>query len=151
LFAVNAIFSAVSTTFTNALFAIGRPKTVLNFMIFWTTATWILTYPLVVKFGYIGVGLASALVAVTSIGTIYFIKKEVPISVGKNIFGPFFVALIMFVVVRGLCNTLVSNILGLISVIIIGIFVYFVLSFGIFKRNLIEDAKIIISSLVFRR
>ena len=149
-FAVNSIFSAVSTTFTNSLFAINRPKIVLKFMVFWTVATWVLTYPLVVKFGYIGVGLASAIVAATSIAIIYFVKKEIPVSVGKNIFGPFAISALMFLLVKITVNVLVKDIFGLILTIIIGAIIYFALSFAVFKRHLTEDAIIIIRSLFSR-
>ncbi|MDO8487438.1 MAG: oligosaccharide flippase family protein [Candidatus Curtissbacteria bacterium] len=148
LFGVNAIFSAVSTTFTNALFATGRPKIVLKFMVFWTTSTWLLTYPLVSKFGYVGVGIASAIVAVTSIATVYFVKKEIPISVGKSIIGPLAISITMFLVVKSLQNVLVPNLLGLIITIISGVVVYIILSFAVFRRHLFEDAMIIIKSLL---
>jgi len=150
LFAVNSIFSAISTTITNTLFAIGRPKIVLNFMIFWTAATWILTYPLVVNFGYVGVGIASAIVAVTSSATIYFLKKKVSVSIGKNILGPLTVSIIMFILVRAIQNILVKDIFGLILTIIIGVIIYFAVSFTIFKKHLIEDAKVIVKSLILK-
>ena len=50
-------------------------------LVFWTSATWLLTYPLVLKYGYIGVGIASAIVASTSLLTVYFVKKEIPVTV----------------------------------------------------------------------
>lgn len=151
LFAINAIFSAVSTTFTNTLFAIGRPKIVLKLMIFWTSATWLLTFPLVIIYGYIGVAVASAIVAMTSITTIYFVKKEIKVAVSKNIFGPLFISVIMFSVVKYLASTYVSNIFTLITVIIAGGIIYLVLSLAIFRSHLVEDAKIIAKSLVFKR
>lgn len=147
LFVINSLFSAVSTTFTNALFATGRPKIVLNLMIFWTAATWILTIPLVIRFSFIGVGIASALVATTSLATIYFVKKEIPISVGKSIIGPLTISIIMFFLVRAVLNVLAPNLLGLIMSIITGAMLYLVLSFAIFRRHLVEDAMIIARAL----
>ena len=151
LFAVNAIFSAISTTFTNALFAIGRPKIVLNFMVFWTIATWALTYPLVLRFGYIGVGIASAAVAITSIATIYFIKKQLPVSVARNILGPLFISVVMFLVVRALSTNFAASVASLILVIIIGAIIYFTVSFAIFRRHLIEDSMTIINAIIFKK
>lgn len=147
LFAINSIFSAISTTFTNALFAIGKPKIVLNFMIFWTTATWLLTYPLVLKFGYFGVGLASAIVATSSIAIAYFVKKEIPISIAKSIFGPLLISAVMFICLKSLLTILPLKISSLILVIFAGAIIYFVLSFAIFKKHLIEDSKIILRSI----
>lgn len=147
LFGINSIFSAVSTTFTNALFATGRPKIVLNFMIFWTSATWILTYPLVTRFGYVGVGIASAIVATTSIATIYFVKKEISISVGKSIIGPLLISAVMFLVVKSLQNVLPSTFPSLLATIVVGAATYIVISFSVFRKRLVEDAMIIVRSL----
>lgn len=150
-FAINALFSAISTTFTNTLFALGKPKIILKFMIFWTTATWALTLPLIVIYGFVGVGIASAIVASTSIAIIYFVKKEVKVSVGKNIFGPLIISIIMFIIVKYLALTYVSSILSLILIISIGALIYMVLSLSIFKKHLVEDAKIIMRSLIYKR
>ena len=151
LFAVNVIFSAISTTFTNALFAIGKPKIVLNLMVFWTTATWTLTYPLVLIFGYVGVGIASAIVATTSIATIYFIKRNVSVSVSKSIFGPLIISAIMFVIVREILTIFANNFLGLVVTIIFGAIIYFVLSLAIFKNRLTEDGMTILRSIFVKK
>lgn len=150
-FAINAIFSAISTTFTNALFASGRPKIVLRFMVFWTIATWALTYPLVLKYQYLGVGIASAIVAATSLGTIYFVKKEIPVSVGKSIFGPLIISVLMFFSVKAISGFLASNIAGLILTIIAGVIIYFTTSIAIFRKHLMEDAMLIIRSIISRK
>lgn len=151
LFGINALFSAVSTTFTNALFATGRPKIVLNFMIFWTGATWILTFPLVLKFGYIGVGIASALVAITSITTIYFVKKQIPVAVSKSIVGPLLISIIMYLTIILLQNIFPNSLSDLILTILIGGLVYIFASFALFRKRLVEDAMIIINSIVSRK
>lgn len=151
LFGINAIFSAISTTFTNALFATGRPKIVLKFMVFWTGATWLLTYPLVVKFGYVGVGMASALVASTSLATIYFVKKEIPISVGKNVLGPLAMSILMFFTMKFLSQFMTHNFPGLILTMMVGAIVYLSASFAIFRKTLITDALVIINSIVNRK
>ena len=148
LFAVNSIFSSISTTFTNALFATGRSKIVLNLMLFWTASTWILTIPLVLNFGFVGVGIASAIVASTSLITIYIVKKEIPISVGRSIFGPLLTSIVMFLLIRTIQQNFVQGIPSLILIILFGAIVYFVLSLAIFKKHLVEDAKMIIGSLL---
>jgi len=150
LFVINSLFSAISTTFTNALFATGRPKIVLNFMIFWTAATWALTIPLVIKFGYIGVGIASAVVAATSLATIYFVKKEMQVSVSRSIFGPLLISIIMFFVVRSILSFVPQNLFGLIFAIIFGAIIYLTVSFTILKKHLTEDIIIIIKALLNR-
>ncbi len=151
LFAINAIFSAISTTFTNALFAIGRPNIVLKFMVFWTAITWLITYPLVLKFGFIGVGIGSAIVATTSLATIYFVKKEIPISVGKSIIGPLLISILMFLTIRAMYTVIPNTFSNLFLTIIAGAIIYFTASFAIFRRHLIEDAMVIIRSIVTRK
>jgi len=150
-FAVNAIFSAVSTTFTNTLFAIGKPKIVLKFMIFWTSATWMLTVPLVIFFGFIGVAIASAIVAISSSAIIYFVKKEVQVTVAKNIFGPLVISIIMFFLVKSVSDNYVTGIFTMILTVLFGGSIYLIMSFAIFKKALIEDAKIILRSLIFKK
>ncbi|HSX18658.1 MAG TPA: oligosaccharide flippase family protein [Candidatus Saccharimonadales bacterium] len=151
LFAINAVFSAVSTTCTNALFATGRPKIVLKFMVFWTSATWILTYPLITRFGYIGVGISSAIVASTSIAMIYFVKKEIPIKVGKNILGPLFISMVMFFAMRFLLQIMNNNFPSLILTVIIGASIYLISSFAIFRKSLINDSMVIVNSIISRK
>lgn len=148
LFLVSSLFSAISTTLTNTLFAIGRPKTVLNLMTFWTVATWVLTYPAIVKFGFLGVGLAALIVAVTSLSTIYFVKREIPVSVGKSIFGPLLVSGVMFFLVSELVNFVPKNIPGLILTIIAGVIIYLALSLAIFRKHLTEDALTILRAIL---
>jgi O-antigen/teichoic acid export membrane protein len=151
LFSANAIFSAISTTFTIALFAIGKPKIVLIFMVFWTGATWGLTIPLVLRLGYIGVGVSSALVAASSILTVYFVKKQIPISVSKNILGPLFISILMYFSIRLLQTVMQNNVPSLILTIIVGAIIYFTVSFILFKKQLVDDAMTIIKSLLFKK
>lgn len=151
LFAINTVFSSISTTFTNALFATGRPKIVLYFMVFWTIITWALTYPLVVKMGYIGVGIASALVSVTSLATIYFVKREIPVKISKSIIGPLLVSTLMFLCIKAVQNVFSGGISDLILTILIGSVIYLSASFAIFRRRLVEDAMIIINTMIFKK
>lgn len=151
LFAINSIFSAVSTTFTNALFATGRQKIVLKLMIFWTSATWVLTYPLVISLGFIGVAIASAIVSISSLITIYFVKKRIPVSVGKSILGPLFLSILMFIIVRAVGDEIAESLLGLIFTILTGVIMYAITSFALFKKHLVEDASVILSSLLLKK
>lgn len=88
LFAVNALWSSLSTTLTNTLNATGRIKTSLKLMIMWTTLTWGLTPFLIFKLGFNGVALASALTATTSIIAIFIVRRIVNIKVLPNITAP---------------------------------------------------------------
>src|SRR3989344_2086091 len=147
-FGINAMFAAINTTLTNTLFALGKPKIVLNLMVAWTILIWILTFSLVTLFGFIGVGVASAIVAASTSITIYFAKKEIPITIGKNIFIPLFISAIMFLVVKGALNVLPPNIFGLVLAIATGIIVYVLISLGILGKNLTDQIKIFLKVLV---
>ena len=147
-FGINAMFAAVNTTLTNTLFAIGKPKIILNLMVVWTVLIWVLTFILVKIYGFVGVGVASAIVAASTSVTIYFVKKEIPVSIGRNIFMPLFISIIMFFTVKTTLNILPLNIFGLIFAIVIGVIVYFLMSLGFMGKNLTDQIKIIFTVLV---
>jgi len=147
-FGINAMFAAVNTTLTNTLFALGKPKIVLNLMAIWAILIWVLTFILVKIYGFVGVGVASAIVAASTSVTIYFVKKEIPVSIGKNVFMPLFISIIMFFTVRATLNVLPLNIFGLIFAIVIGVIVYFLMSLGILGKNLSDQIKIILKVLI---
>ncbi len=117
-------------------------------MMFWTSATWLLTYPLVIKFGYLGVGIASAIVASTSLLTIYFVKKEIPVTVAKNIIGPLFISVIMFASMRFLLQITAESFPSLILTIFVAITIYTISALAIFRKNLISDSLVIVNSIV---
>src|SRR3989344_3191236 len=146
-FAINAIFASVNTTLTNTLFALGKSKIVLNLMIVWTALTWVLTYLLVKQIGFVGVGVASALVAMSTSVVVFYVKKHIPISVGRNIFGPFVMSLLMFAVVKGLGQILPLNVFGLLMMIIFGVLTYFILSTKMLKNNIFEEVKIVLKAI----
>ena len=94
-FIVNVLWSSLSTPLTNAINAIGKIKITLKLMMMWTSLTWILTIPLVIKYGFIGVSIAAALVSCTSIVTIIIAKKLIGISVIANVGWQFVASCIM--------------------------------------------------------
>ena len=106
------MWASISTTITNAFAAIGKIKLNLKLMVMWTALTWILTPILVLKFGYNGAALASALVATSSFVPIIILKKLLPIDIGGNITLNVTSALIMGAVAWVLVRP-VSNLPGL--------------------------------------
>ena len=95
LFSVNAMWSSVSTTITNAFAAMGKIKINLKLMLMWTVLTWILTPLLMSKYGYNGVAAASALVAFTSIIPMIIIRRLLPVKLAENILPQLISALVM--------------------------------------------------------
>ncbi len=76
LFVLASILAGFSTPLTNALNAVGKIKTTLSLMVFWTIATWILTITMVHFFGYNGVAM-SLLILTSTLGVVVFITKRI--------------------------------------------------------------------------
>ncbi len=146
-FAVNAALSSVSTPLTNALNAIGKIKTTLYLMVFWTAATWGLT-PLFIKiFGFNGVSMASALIACSVVIVIFLVRKHIQFDVLKATGYPVLSAIIMGMVVYFLSPILVKNILSLILMILIGAMVYFSCIFMFARKEVLSDVELIKTNL----
>jgi len=123
-FGVNAIFASLSTTLTNTLNATGHIKTSLRLMMIWTVLTWVLTPLLIFRIGFNGVALASAMVATTSVITIYLVKRIVPIDVLPNITAPIVATGIMGAFIYALSPITATSPLRLVIVIISAAILY---------------------------
>ena len=142
-FALNALFSSISTPLTNALNAIGKIKTTLYLMIFWTVATWILTPIFIFIFGFNGVSMASALIAVSVILVVYIVRRHVDFDVVQSVKQPVVSSLIMGLIIYFLSKNVIFNIFSLIAVIIFGAILYFGIAFLIGKRQILSDIALI--------
>jgi O-antigen/teichoic acid export membrane protein len=80
LFSLSIGWGAISTPLTNTLNAIGHINTTLKLMVIWTVLTWVVTPIAVWYFGFNGVAIASFLISFTSVLSIYYVKKVVPID-----------------------------------------------------------------------
>ena len=150
LYGINALFASVNTTLTNIIFALGKPKIVLKLMVFWTALTWVLTYLLLTRYGYVGVAIASALVAASTSVIVFYVKKEVNVAVINSIKVPAAAALLMLVVLKLAGNYLPNNLPNLIVLIILGIIVYMAVSLVFLKEQLFKDVRTLTQSL-FKR
>jgi O-antigen/teichoic acid export membrane protein len=150
LYGINALFASVNTTLTNIIFALGKPKIILKLMVFWTILTWFLTYVLLIKYGYIGVAIASMIVAASTSVIIYYVKKEVNTSIIKSIYVPVLSSLGMFIVLIIANKYLPGNVLSLFLIIIIGVVTYLSVAFLFLKQKLFADIDILYKSL-FKR
>ena len=84
-FALNTVFSSISTPLTNFLNAIGKVKITLYFMIFWTALTWVLTPISIVAFGFNGFAAASFVISISSILVYLIAKRYVAFSFTKPV------------------------------------------------------------------
>lgn len=98
LFALSIAWAAISTPLVNTLNAIGKIDITLKLMVMWTTLTWILTPLLVWKFGFNGVSLASFIISFTSVLSIYYVRKIIPIHVFESIWRQLVAVTLMVIV-----------------------------------------------------
>lgn len=85
LFSVTVFWANLSSPFTNFLNAIGKVKTTLKLMLMWTVLEWLITPAMTLKFGFVGVGMSSALISISSIIPILIIKRMFKVEIIKNI------------------------------------------------------------------
>lgn len=83
-----AAISALSNILINALDATGGVKTTLGLMGMWIVLTWFSTLALVAKFGFTGISIASFLVSLTIVLTIYLTKRVIKFSFVGSVYKP---------------------------------------------------------------
>lgn len=124
-FCLNAIISSLSGILINILDANGKVKITLGLMMLWTTLTWILTPIFIIWYGYNGVAIASFIVTLSIVVTIYLVKRVVPFHFLRSIYKPLLGSLTMSVIVFFLNSLFVRDLPSLIIVAILGGGVYF--------------------------
>jgi PST family polysaccharide transporter len=143
LFSVSTFWAAISTTFTNALFAIGKSRVVLNFMILWTVLTWTLTPILTNIYGILGIGIASAIISFTSIGVIIVMKQHVKVNILHSVGPQILAAAVMGFVTRFFAVQYVSGIPTLILAVIVGGLVYAIMLYLLTGKRFLTEIKTI--------
>jgi len=141
-FCINAVFASVSTTLTNLLNATGKIKTTLKLMIFWTTATWILTITLIKFFGFQGVAMASALVAATSWITVVLARKTVYFKFWDNIKDAIFSTIIMAIVFLVISPVIINNLISLFMTVLICAIIYMSYFVTLGKTKFVREYKL---------
>jgi len=135
-FSLNALISSVSAILVNLMDATGRVKKTLGLMILWTTLTWVLTPLLIFIYGYNGVALASFLISLTVVITIYMARKIVRFNLLKSISKPALCTIIMVIIVFIGTKFFVKDMLTLVLVILAGAIVYSTLYFLAAKNEI---------------
>lgn len=141
LFSLSTFWASISTTFTNALSAIGQIKTTLKLMVFWTILTWVLTPIFVFWIGFHGVAMASAVISFTSVLSILALKRYVPVSVVTSIRYPLLASIAMGILVYFAAKFFVYDIFSLFAVVCFGGVVYFVLIFLFDREGTVRGLK----------
>lgn len=146
-FSINAALSSISTPLTNALNAIGKIRTTLYLMVFWTIATWVLTPIFIVLYGFNGVAIASALIACSVVVVVWLAKKYVKFNVLRATGYPFVSAVIMGIAVYFLSKVLVNGLISLCFTILLGAMLYFLCVFILARKEVVSDARLVINNL----
>lgn len=141
LFSVNAMWSSVSTTITNAFAAMGKIKINLKLMLMWTALTWILTPLLMAKYGYNGVALASALVASSSVIPMIILKRMLPVSLFSNIWPQLISALSMGLIISYLNTKFPATLYFLLFTLLLGAILYGVFLMVLIPKKVIAEIK----------
>ena len=142
VFSINAMWSSISTTITNAFAAMGKIKINLKLMLMWTTLTWILTPLLMFRYGYNGVALASAIVASLSIIPMIILKKMLPVNLLSNIWPQLISALFIGIFLKWLVSSLViGHWILVIPLIAAGAILYFAFIFILTGKKLINELR----------
>ncbi len=145
-FALNTVFSSISTPLTNFLNAIGKVKVTFYFMVVWTALTWILTPLSIMLYGYNGVALASFLISLTSIAVILIARKYVVFSFLRPVARQFLAALVMALFIQVTSGIVTSFPTLLLEMTISGV-IYLVILFILARDELLKTSKFIMQSI----
>ncbi len=125
LFLAGAFPIIVTTTYTNALYALGRPKVVLAFMAIYTVLTWGLGTPLIYKFGYVGIAMAGLIITyVTLPFVVRALNNLVPVETWNSVKKPLLASAIMGVVTYYVNLIFTHSLLTLIFTALFGVVTY---------------------------
>lgn len=145
-YALNTVFSSISTPLTNFLTAIGKVKVTLYFMIFWTVATWILTPLFIFLYGFNGVAAASFIISISSIFVFIIAKRYINFSFLKPVIRQFVAAVVMFLVIL-FTKSIISGFPTLIIDILVAGVIYLSVLLFIAREELVKTFKFIVVSI----
>lgn len=141
---MNAAISSLSGILVNALDANGKVKLTLRLMVLWTVLTWVLTIFLMKFFDYNGVAIASFLVTLTIVYTVYLVKQVVHFNFFSSVWKPFIASIIMGVFMLFLAQWIATNVVILVFVILMGGAVYLSVLYLLAGKEIIADIKKIV-------
>lgn len=147
LYSFSTLWASISTTFTNVFNAVGEIKLTLKLMIMWTLLTWALTPLLVWQFGYIGVGLASAIISFSSIATIYLMRNIAKINLLKSVGKPLGAAFMMGVLLLPLAHVFLTKKIAVIPLALLGASIYFSIMLVWDRKRILFELKEILAAI----
>jgi O-antigen/teichoic acid export membrane protein len=151
LFLAGAFPIIITTTFSNALYALGRPKIVLFLMLLYTSLTWLLGVPLIYKYGYVGIAIAGLIITYTTLPIVIAVmNKVVKIDIWPVIKMPLLASFFMGIVVFFGDRYLTSSLPTLILTMAAGVVTY-TLAIWVLDKNTIKAEFVSILELIKRR
>lgn len=147
LYSFASIWGGLAVFLTTIFNAIGKIKITFKLMIFWTVLTWIFTPFLAIKFGFLGVPLAVVLVNITSLIGIFILKNYVKINFFSQIKGPLSSSLLMMFLIVFIKKYISLTFLGILLMIIIGFFSYFMMIFILDKKRILKEVRFLITEI----
>lgn len=85
LYCFSAILSCFSTPLTNTLYAMGRAKIVTYLMVMWLILEWLFKPALALRFGFVGIAYATAIIGLSSFVPFFIAKKIIGFSIWKSV------------------------------------------------------------------
>lgn len=151
LFLAGAFPIIITTTYTNALYALGRPKVVLTLMGIYTALTWGLGVPLIYKFGFVGIAMAGLIITyVTLPFVIYVLNNLVKVETWNSVKKPLYASAIMGAATYYLNSIYTHSLLSLIFTCLVGMVIYILAIIAIDGPRLKEELKMY-GSLIGKR
>lgn len=147
LICINSMFAAVTTPLTNMLNAIGKITITFRLMIMWTALTWILLPVLAFRYSINGAALGYALVGTSSVFAIWWARQFVTIDFASCVIKPLIASFSMGMLIFLLGNVIPLNLIGIISLILIGMISYITLLYFIVGGQVLEDLKDIYATI----
>lgn len=138
-FCLNAAVSSLSGIFVNVMDSTGRVKITLRLMALWTVLIWALTPLFIYFYGYNGVSVASFLVTLTIVYTVFLVKKIIDFNFFSSISKPLIATSLMAALIYIGSNLFSKDFLSLIFVILVGAIVYLVCLFALSGKSIRTD------------
>lgn len=151
LFLAGAFPIIVTTTYTNALYALGRPKIVLLFMTVYTTLTWGLGAPLIYKFGYVGIAMAGLVITYLTLPfVVRALNDLVPVETWNSVKKPLLASLVMAGVTYYVNAIFTHSLLTLIFTCLVGVVTYILAILALDRKRLLDEFKLYADLLTHR-
>jgi O-antigen/teichoic acid export membrane protein len=97
LYCFSALMSCLSTPLTNTLYALGKAKIVTTLMFMWLGLEWLLKPLFASHYGFLGVSIASAIIAFSSLVPFFISKKIIGFGISKSLRVPVISTIFMLV------------------------------------------------------